>query len=135
MIKPSLFHPLRLFPAQDLKHELQRFVQEKNIQAGCIVTCVGSLQRAALRFAGRDNTTIFEQRFEIVSLTGTLGLDGVHLHIALSDENGVTLGGHLMDGNSVYTTAEVVIAELLDVEFRREVDPITGYKELVVRQR
>lgn len=31
-----------------------------------------------------------EGRFEIVSLTGTAGPDGVHLHMAVSDEKGVT---------------------------------------------
>ncbi len=130
-----LLHTFRLLPGHDLKQELQRFVQEKNIRAGCIVTCVGSVQQAALRFAGRDATSVFEQRFEIVSLTGTLSVDGVHLHIALADENGITLGGHVMEGNIVYTTAEIVLAELPSVEFKREFDPVTGYKELSVQQR
>lgn len=129
----TVIYPLRLPPGEDLKRELQRFVHTQNIRAGCIVTCVGSLQQAALRFAGREETTVRDGPFEIVSLTGTLGTGGLHLHIALADENGGVTGGHVMDGCLVYTTAEIVIAELPDVEFLREHDPATGYSELVVR--
>jgi hypothetical protein len=35
----------------------------------------------------------------------------------------------------VNTTAELVIGELLDVEFRRPLDPATGYGELLVGPR
>ena len=44
-----------------------------------------------------------------------------------------TLGGHLLDGCRVYTTAEIVPGEPPALEFRRETDPTFGYQELVVR--
>ncbi|MCA9795687.1 MAG: DNA-binding protein [Candidatus Eremiobacteraeota bacterium] len=121
---------LRLGPGQDLKKELIRYTQEHHLEAGAIVTCVGSLERVVLRLADQPDGTTFEGKFEIVSLVGTLSPDGVHLHMAVSDSKGHTVGGHLMEGCRVYTTAEIVIAELKDTHFRRVLDPRTGYPEL-----
>jgi predicted DNA-binding protein with PD1-like motif len=72
---------------------------------------------------------------EIVSLTGTLGPDGLHVHISLAGADGACIGGHLVEGCIVNTTAELVIGELADVAFRRLADPATGYAELVVAPR
>jgi len=125
---------LRLHPGQDLKQSLVAFSREHNLRAGFILTCVGSLSRAGLRLAARPETTLYEDNFEIVSLTGTLCPDGSHLHISISDGRGVTLGGHLQNGNIVRTTAELVIGELEGVSFSRLPDPQTGYDELVVTE-
>ncbi len=55
--------------------------------------------------------------------------------MAVSDETGRTLGGHIMDGNVVYTTLVVVIQEYLRYRYRREFDPSTNYQELVIDRR
>ena len=70
--------------------------------------------------------------FEIVSITGTLSEDGVHIHISVSDELGNTIGGHLKDGCIVNTTAEIVLNIFDNINFRREYDEKTGYGELVI---
>ena len=126
---------LRLKPGQDLREELEKLTKAANIRAGFIVTAVGSLQKASLRLADQTDTSTFMQKFEIVSLTGTLSTDGVHLHVALSDAEGKTTGGHLVSGSIIYTTAEIVIAEARDLFFTRETDAQTGYKELKVHKR
>jgi predicted DNA-binding protein with PD1-like motif len=54
------------------------------------------------------------------------------LHISIADKTGKVLGGHMMDGCVVNTTAEVVIASLPGLAFRREYDARTGFKELCV---
>jgi hypothetical protein len=123
----------RLKPNQDLKESLKSFVQKNNIQSGFILTAVGSLKQATLRFANRDNAQVFNERFEIVSLVGTLSIHGIHLHISLSDQNGKTIGGHLVDGCIIYTTAEIVIGVSEDFIFVRTVDETTGYKELEIQ--
>lgn len=74
----------------------------------------------------------FEEPMEIVSLTGTLGPEGMHVHISLSRRDGACVGGHLVSGCIVHTTAELVIGELPGVEFRRQPDAATGYNELTV---
>ena len=73
-----------------------------------------------------------EGKFEIDSLVGTISKDGPHIHLSLSDSNGKMVGGHLMEGCLIYTTAEIAIGELEDVTFSRPVDPETTYDELVI---
>lgn len=123
---------VRLLPGQDLKESLKQLVVEKNIRAGVVLTCVGSLQKAVLRMADENIINTYEERFEIVSLVGTLSADGVHLHAALSRANGEVIGGHVSDGCTIYTTAEIVVADVPDVIFKRVHDEQTGFKELVV---
>lgn len=124
---------LRLKPNDDLKYSLKRFAAEKNLLAGCMVTTVGSLHQASLRFANRAVPTVLKQKFEIMSLTGTLSIHGVHLHLSVADKTGRVMGGHLEAGCLIYTTAEIVVAELPHYLFQRELDRATGYQELVVR--
>ncbi len=84
---------LRLKPEQDLKKELDKFTKENSIQAGFIITCVGSLKQAVLRYAGIAEGTELTGKFEIISLVGTLSQDGSHLHATISDETGKTIVG------------------------------------------
>jgi predicted DNA-binding protein with PD1-like motif len=132
---PIQSYVLRLRPGQDLKRELDAFVKQNHIKAGCIVTCVGSLKQANLRYANKPKGTTLTNKFEIVSLVGTLEPDGGHLHISLSDGKGKTIGGHLLEGNLIYTTAEIVLGDLTELVFEREQEPLSGYKELVIRKR
>lgn len=128
-------HTLRLKPGQGLGEELQAWAKAHHIRAAAILTTVGSLTRVNLRYANQKEATRAEGYFEIVSLVGTLNEDSMHLHLSVSDGNGTTRGGHLMPGNTIYTTAEIVIAELKDADYQREPDPQSGYRELVVKQR
>jgi hypothetical protein len=121
---------LRLKPEQDLRQSLKSFAQEQNIKAGFILTAIGSLKQATIRFANRDASTVLTEKFEILSLNGTLANTGVHLHIAIADRVGKTIGGHLDDGCIIYTTAEIVIGASEEFSFIRTVDEQTGYKEL-----
>ena len=89
---------------------------------------VGSLQDAVLRMAdGREK--VVKGSLEIVSATGTLATNGVHIHLAVADKEGVVTGGHLKTGCLIHTTAEICIAPC-DRGFRRVFDPETGYREL-----
>jgi predicted DNA-binding protein with PD1-like motif len=73
------------------------------------------------------------QALEILSFSGTLSADGVHLHIAIADSSGAVIGGHLCPGSLVRTTAELVIGLLPEWHFRRERDPATGHPELAIK--
>lgn len=128
-------YALRLRPGQDLRQQLAAFVQEHHIQAAALVTCVGSLTTTTLRLANQSGPSVYRGHFEIVSLVGTLSVNGSHLHLAVSDSTGRTIGGHLLDGNIVYTTAELVIGVLPELDFRRETDPVSTYQELAVYPR
>jgi predicted DNA-binding protein with PD1-like motif len=126
-----VMHVIRLHPGEDLKKSIETFVQERQIKAAMVVTTVGSLNQVTLRFANQPKGTDVKGPLEIVSLVGTLSsAASSHLHLSVSDGTGKTVGGHLMDGSSVYTTAEIGIAELKDKEFKRVLDPKSGYPEL-----
>ncbi len=125
-------HTFRLKPGQDLFDEIETFVHEKHIEAGCILSAVGSLTHVTLRLANRDHYNEYDGHFEIVSMTGTVSVHGSHLHIAISDDDGVTTGGHLVSGCKIYTTAEMVLAAFEDVVYKREFAVDSGYEELVV---
>jgi len=129
------FLSFRLKPHQDLKVEILKFAAANNLKAAAIVSCAGSLKQYNIRFANQPDGTLVKGFFEIVSLSGTFSDTSSHLHISVSDSKGFTTGGHLMNNNLVYTTAEIVIVELIDIEFGRETDPIYGYQELVVKAR
>lgn len=131
---PTKMHAFRLKPGQDLRLEIEAYVQANGIRAGWMVTCVGSLTQVTLRLANQPEGTTYVGHFEIVSLVGTLSTAGCHLHLSFSDSNGTTLGGHLLPGNLVYTTAEIVIGESTTMEFTREVDGTTPWQELQIKK-
>lgn len=125
---------LRLEPGTDLRASLLAYCAEHDIGAACVLACVGSLERAVVRFADAPRGTVLARKLEILTLSGTLSRHGAHLHVSVADADGSVSGGHLLDGSRVYTTAEVVLGLLPGVEFRRELDPATGYGELEVRE-
>ncbi|HSW77586.1 MAG TPA: PPC domain-containing DNA-binding protein [Candidatus Chromulinivoraceae bacterium] len=129
-------HTIRLKPGKDLKLELENFVKAKNIQAGFIITCVGGLSQACMRMAGalpdKQDIRTYKGDYEITSLVGTVGVNGVHLHMAISDSEGKGFGGHLKEGTIIHPTAEIVIGEDEQATYTRELDEETGFPELVV---
>jgi predicted DNA-binding protein with PD1-like motif len=125
-------HAFRLKRGEDLRDAIDAYVAAKSIKAGVILACVGNLERAILRMADEKIVKTFDGTFEIVSLVGTVETGNSHLHISISDSEGKVWGGHLKKGSLVGVTAEVVIAELEGLMFRREPDEQTGFDELVV---
>nr|XP_040017073.1 bifunctional protein GlmU-like [Gasterosteus aculeatus aculeatus] len=132
-------HVIRVGPGQELLGSLQAFVDERQLRAPFIITCVGSVTKATLRLANATATNTNEVLhlsgcFEIVSLVGTLNRDA-HLHVCLADGEGRTVGGHALGDLEVFTTAEVVVGEASHLLFTRETDEQTGFPELVVQPR
>jgi uncharacterized protein len=121
----------RMMPGDDLKQGLEDLVDLEKLKSGIIVCIVGSLDNAVLRMAN-SNSKKFSGLFEIVSAVGTISIDGIHVHIAISDSDGMVYGGHLLNGCKIHTTAEIAIIES-EMSFERTFDPKTGYKELVIK--
>lgn len=124
---------LRLPPGTDVRQGLKTFAQQELIRAGVIVGAVGSLSTVCLRFAGQDSHTTLNGKHEILTLSGTLGTDGVHLHMTVANSQGECIGGHVVNGCQIYTTLELVIATLPNIQFQRLFDPVTGCRELSVK--
>lgn len=127
----------RFTEGQDLKQALADFATSRQLSSAVIVSAVGSLSQARIRLSGakpgKENVRFYEGIHEIVSLIGTMTRDGkMHVHISIADKNGVVAGGHLKDGCIVHTTVELVLADDSSLTFSREIDPDTGFDELVV---
>lgn len=133
-LKPSnvLTHCVRLLPGDDLVPSLRAFARSRQLNAAVILSCVGSTSRTTLRPAGVKTPRVFEGKYEIVSLTGTLSTDGHHLHMSISDESCNVFGGHVLEGCIVRTTAEIALGVIEGVSFTRPLDSRTGYDELSI---
>jgi uncharacterized protein len=127
-------HAFRLHPGNDLKREIDAFVVANQIRAGWISCGVGSLTGYNIRFANQSEGSKGAGHFEMVSLMGTVSLNGSHIHISISDSTGQTIGGHLLEENFIYTTAEIIIQEADNLAFSREYHKETGWKELEVKR-
>ncbi|MGB4768108.1 MAG: PPC domain-containing DNA-binding protein [Candidatus Saccharimonas sp.] len=124
----------RLHDGQDLLQEIQKLVQEHHVQAGVILSAVGSLSNSKIRVPVIDGKVKYIEpvNLEIDSLHGTVSENGCHLHISVSDTSGHVMGGHVKEGCTIRTTCELVIGILDNTVFKREPDPQTGFDELVV---
>lgn len=132
--------PIRLSPGEDLRTAIEAAVRGANCRAAFVLSGIGSLSSAGLRFAGAEQPRRLTGDMEILSLSGTVAFNGTgegarsssHLHMALSTATGEVLGGHVAPGCVVRTTAEVLLALLPEWEFSREPDEATGYQELEI---
>lgn len=127
-------HAIRLKPNEDLRKAIENYAKENNIAAGWLVTCAGSLTSYNLRFANEEKGREGKGHFEIVSLTGTVSINGSHIHISISDSTGRTIGGHLLAGCTIYTTAEIVMQSTAQLNFKREKDGTTPWEELQIEK-
>lgn len=125
-------HILKLMPGEDLVLSLQYYCVQKEIEAAYLATCVGSFESISFRKGYTRELIGLGGIFEIVSITGTLSKGGSHIHGSFSDEQFHLLGGHLVKGCIVKTTAEVVIIELEGHQLTRSKDNLTGYKSLKI---
>lgn len=128
-------YPLRKLPGSDPRKALESAVSEQPGGPAFVLSGIGSLIDAKLRFAGHDTATSIPGPSEILTLAGSIAENGAHLHMSISTPDGRVIGGHVVYGNTVRTTAEVLLAPLPGWVLQREPDASTGYDELVVRRR
>ncbi len=125
--------PARLLPGVDLRDGLAQVLSARaGTDSAFVVAGIGSLSIAALRLAGAAHAVTLRGDLELLTLSGTLGADGPHLHASVSDAAGHVTGGHVAPGCIVRTTVEVLLAPLPAGSLRRELDTGTGYAELRV---
>lgn len=125
-------HIFRLRRGADLYRSIRDYAVSHRLSAGYVACCVGCVSAARVRDAGGATVHALEEPLEIVSVTGTVSAVRCHIHIAFSREDLSTIGGHLMEGCTVNTTAEVVLCELDNYSFDAAFDNETGYEELLV---
>jgi len=127
--------PIRLTPGLDLRRALESLAAQHATGSVFVVSGIGSLEGASLRYAGDATETWIAGPLEILNVSGTLCPSGAHLHMTVSDASGRVYGGHLGHGNTIRTTAEILLAVLHEWSLTREHDAATGFDELLVRPR
>jgi predicted DNA-binding protein with PD1-like motif/glutaredoxin len=104
--------PLQLPAGSDPHQSLARLAAEQGAE-GFVVSAVGNLAQACLRFPGQRHPAQLPGELEIISLSGSIRPDRVHLHMSVSDGLGRVVGGHLEPGSRVASGAELLIALLV----------------------
>ena len=109
----------RLEKGADIIRSIEDFCGERGITAAWI-QLIGALEKATISYYDQEKHQYFHRElngdYEIVSCSGNISMkDGkpfAHLHVALSDTDYKTLGGHLWPDSSAVFAAEFVLFEL-----------------------
>lgn len=127
----------RMSPGEDVMQGLERICAEHDIKNGIILSAIGSLAMARFynpvplmdKKAGYGYSDPIEMHgpVELISMDGMICHDDkgdvmLHMHYALSGPHGSAHGGHLIEGNKVLLTLDVVIGEIDGVDMGRRYD-------------
>lgn len=126
---------IRLTKGADLKENIEKICLENHIDTAVVLSGVGCLSEIKIRLAKALSHLQKREDYEIVSLNGTVSKGEAHIHIALADESGAVIGGHLQNGCIVDTTCELVLGVLQEYQSQREYDENTGYDEIVFERK
>jgi predicted DNA-binding protein with PD1-like motif len=115
----------------DIVAFLTDFAKTHSITAATF-TAIGALKWAKLGFYDQQKHQYTQHQLsapqEIASCTGNISIkEGepfVHAHAVLSDLNGNTKAGHLLEGKVF--AAEIHLTELLGEKVERKMDAVTG---------
>jgi len=124
----------RLRRGEDLLLGIRAAAEKHGLSAAYVGCCVGCVLKARVRDAGGVSLREIDEPMEIVSLTGTVSQERCHLHVAFSKEDLSTVGGHLLEGCLINTTAEIALCPLPQYRFGAVWDEETGYHELDVQE-
>lgn len=129
----GLCWPLRLSPGEDLRAALEAAARRLAPQGAFVLSGIGSLSDPRLRLAGAETALTLSGPFELLTLAGTLTAQGAHLHMTVADAQGRVWGGHVLPGNRVRTTAELLLMAPAGWQLTRAPDPASGWAELQVQ--
>ena len=117
----------------DLLEELNAICASQNIKAGSI-KLIGAISSLKLGFYDQTNkeyqytTYAYDEPMEIVSCSGNISLRDskpiCHIHLVAADKKGKCIGGHLVQGTSLFA-GEAIIQEFLGEDLNRELDDTT----------
>ncbi len=134
---------IRMAPGDDLFGTTLKICKEKDVKAGVILSVAASLQKAVLRnvwqfpdpFPINDECRIFTPingPLELLQMSGNItqteaGEPYLHAHVTISmgRPEATCFGGHLVEGCTIFSTCEMVLAELSDISFMRLMDQHT----------
>ncbi len=139
------FFVARFTPDQDLFDSLKELMREKGLERLLVMSGIGSFKNITMRDLklgiekpvnlDKTNEIIKEGPFELLSLEGSVvPMDDdlvVHLHGLLGLPDGGVIGGHLFEAQ-VFTTLELFVAGITDIDLNKRRSPITGLTEYYI---
>jgi len=102
---------LHLVAGSDLRRSLELLARQEGGQ-GFVLSVVGNLSMAVFQCPGRAAPTQLSGELEIITLSGSLSPQGVHLHLSVSDADCRVWGGHLEPGTLVLRGADLLVGFL-----------------------
>jgi predicted DNA-binding protein with PD1-like motif/glutaredoxin len=103
--------PLHLEAGSDVRQSLEALAREQGA-TGYVLSVVGNLSAAVFQCPGKPAPTRLRGELEIITLSGTLSPEGVHLHLSFSDGDCRVWGGHLEPGTLVLRGADLLVGFL-----------------------
>ncbi|MDR3244111.1 MAG: DNA-binding protein [Elusimicrobiota bacterium] len=128
---------IRFEPGEDIFKSLIEVCKKESLNNGMILGGIGSLANVVYcnpvkkeeekSGYGYGAPIITKGAIELTSMSGMICHDekgGVltHIHANFSDENGDAYGGHILEGNMVLKTVDVIIAEIKGIDMGRRFD-------------
>ena len=99
---------VRLDAGADVRRSLEDLAHRENAQ-GFVLSIVGNMGQATFACPGRVSPTVLSGELEIITLQGTIGPQGVHLHLSFSDGDCQVWGGHLEYGSLILKAADLLV--------------------------
>jgi len=121
---------VRLLEGEDLLDAVNLVAKNSRVKAGFFFL-IGTLKKTNVGFyrEGKYETIRVKGPLEIVSCVGNVSLKDnkpfAHAHVAVSNEKGEVLGGHVMPGCIIAASGELVMVEATDVRLVRKMDDKT----------
>lgn len=134
-------YAVRLEAGEDIIEGITMLCEQYNIKHGVIVSGIGSLSKASFCDPapfpekpggyGYGDTIVLEGGIELISLSGVICEDddknvSLHIHGAFADGEGKSYAGHLVKGNHVLITVEIIIEEFENIYMARKFDEERG---------
>ena len=128
----------RFVVGEDLLESMTQVCKDEGIRNGIILTGFGSVSRAVA--SGADTDKFPPKKFysidrsegiEILAISGVVADFHVHAHVSYCTKTD-SFGGHLEAGNTIFSLAEVAIAEVEGFNLKRLRDDVTGQRLLQV---
>lgn len=105
------FRAVHLDAGADVRRSLEDLAHRENAQ-GFVLSVVGNMRQATFACPGRSGPTVLSGELEIITLQGTVGPQGVHLHLSFSDGDCQVWGGHLEHGSLILKGADLLLGFL-----------------------
>jgi predicted DNA-binding protein with PD1-like motif len=127
---------LKFEDGEDLFGCINKAIEDFDIKSGFIILGIGMLTDIEIGFftKGGYEWKHLEEPHELIALHGSISTKGetvIHLHCGLANKNHDIIGGHLRKAK-VFVINEILIKKLINVELGRNLNPVTGLKELYI---